>query len=125
MTEDKEQAAFVQWFRQRYPSEAFALRVSMNGLTFPGRGKFGAIMWNKMKAQGLTKGEPDIIILIPAYGYRYLAIEHKALEQAHKLTDEQRDHLLYHASRGALAVETKGLDVLMDLVEDYMQCPDL
>jgi len=120
MTESQEQAKFVKWFRSKYPSEAMALRVSMNGITFGGSGKWGAIMWNKMKAQGLAVGEPDIMICLPSRGFRNLVIEHKALLQQHGITEEQEEHLFWHAARGNLAVLTKGIDNLKELVEEYM-----
>jgi hypothetical protein len=119
MTEQAEQAAFVKWFRRAYKSEARALRVSMAGISFPG-GKWGAIMWNKMKSQGLVKGEPDIAILIPAGKYHGLIIEHKGEGMARKLTDDQAAHLDYHRQHGYMATETRGLEELKSVVEEYL-----
>lgn len=120
MTETEEQIIFVKWFRQRYPGDAKALRTSMNGLTMPGGRKWGAIIWNKMRALGLTVGEPDIIITTPRGGFCGLAIEHKANGQARKITPEQIDHLNYLAGQGYLCVETRGIDLIQQITEDYM-----
>jgi hypothetical protein len=120
VSEAREQAEFVKWFRKSHPQHAKALRASMAGLTFAGGGKWGAIMWNKMKAQGLVKGEPDLAILLPRGGYGALLIEHKGEGMARKLTDEQQEHLEYHNAHGNKAVQTRGLDELKQTVEAYL-----
>lgn len=120
MKESKEQAAFVKWFRRFYPQHAYALRASMAGISFAGGGKWGAIMWNKMKAQGVTKGEPDIALLLSRQGFHSLLIEHKGEGMSRKLTEEQRAHLEYHNEQGNKAVQTRGLEELIKTVEDYM-----
>jgi hypothetical protein len=119
VTEANEQAAFVRWFRKTYPKDAYAMRASMAGL--PRHGKRGAILWNLMTAQGLNKGEPDIAILLPRGGYGALLVEHKAEGQTHKLTAEQEQHIKYHNDSGNLAVQTRGLEQLMQVVRDYME----
>jgi hypothetical protein len=92
----------------------------MAGLSFPG-GKWGAVMWSKMKSQGLVKGEPDIAILLPRGGCGALLVEHKGSGMKREATQEQLDHLEYHNAHGNKAVLTRGLDELMAVVEEYME----
>lgn len=83
----------------------------------------GAIVKNQMKAQGLVYGEPDIVILLPRGGYHGLAIEHKGEGMSRKLTQEQSEHLEYHASEGYKAASTRGLAQLKSVVQEYMDEP--
>jgi hypothetical protein len=117
--EEKEQSEFVKWFRAKHPDLAKGLRVSMAGMKRTGR-RAGAMMWNKMKSLGVTRGEPDIAILIARGGYHSLVIEHKGEGMARQLTDEQQEHLDWHASQGNKAIQTRGLDELKEAVEEYL-----
>ncbi len=116
--EATEQREFVKWFRQVYAEHAPALRVSMAGLSW--HGAKGARMWSQMKSQGVSKGEPDIVILVGMHGHNALVIEHKGANQSHNLTEEQRYHLEYHNRHGNLAIQTRGLDNLKEAVTAYM-----
>jgi len=118
MSESAEQAEFVAWFRRRYPNHVYALRTSMAGV--PRHGRKGAVIWNFMKSQGINRGEPDIAILLPRGGYGSLVIEHKGEGMSRKLTDEQARALAYHEEAGNMAVQTRGLDELISVVEDYL-----
>lgn len=118
MSEQDEQASFVSWFRRVYPKDVFALRASMNGV--PRHGRRGAVIWNYMKGQGCNDGEPDIAILIPRGAYGSLVIEHKGEGMSRKLTEKQAAALAYHEEIGNMAVQTRGLDELISVVEDYL-----
>lgn len=120
MAEATEQARFVNWWKTQYPDYRLALRASMLGTNL-GSGKQGAIMYNKLKSQGAIKGEPDIAILVKRGGYGCLVVEHKGLGMAHKLTEEQEQHLDFHKSIGNKAVQTRGLDDLKNTVREYME----
>jgi len=116
--EAAEQAQFVSWFRAHYPKDVFALRTSMAGV--PRHGRKGAVIWNFMKSQGINKGEPDIALLIPRGCYGSLVIEHKGDGMSRQLTGEQAQALAYHEEIGNMAVQTRGLDELISVVEDYL-----
>jgi hypothetical protein len=109
----------VKWFRATYPEYAKSLRSSMNGLSR--RGKAGAMMWGMMKALGCTRGEPDFALLLPKGGYGALVIEHKGDNQAHKLSDDQREHLEYHESIGNCAVSTRGVEAFKAAITAYLE----
>jgi hypothetical protein len=92
----------------------------MAGLSFPGGRKWGAIMWSKMRSQGLTEGEPDLAILLSRGGYGALVIEHKGDGMSRQLTEKQKQHLDFHNANGNKAVQTRGLDELKAVVEEYL-----
>jgi hypothetical protein len=117
--ESKEQAEVIKWFRAEYPEYAKSLRSSMNGL--PRHGRQGAVLWNIMKQQGCTKGEPDFALLLSKGGFGALVIEHKAEGQPHKLTDEQQEHLDYHIGIGNCAVSTKGIEAFKAVIVAYLE----
>lgn len=120
MTETEEQQLFTKWFVERWPEHAKSLRVSMNGLKFRSR-RTGSMMWNFMKSVGVQPDEPDIVLLIPKGGHPYFVSEHKAAGQPHKLTEGQQEHLDYHQGLGAVAVSTRGLEMLKTAVTVYME----
>lgn len=119
MSESREQAEVVKWFRDKWPEHAMSIRPSMNGIYKHGRA--GAKLWNQMKALGASKGDPDIAILLPKGGYGAFVAEHKAADGSHSVTAEQSAAIEYHNAIGNCAVSTRGTDALKAAITSYME----
>jgi len=119
VSESDEHKAIVRYFRATWPQHALALRVSANGVH---RGKGLAAMRRiaKEKAHGFVTGEADIAILLPRRGYGCLLIEHKADEAIKGATAAQMEYITYHNANGNCACVTKGLDMAVAAINQYM-----
>jgi len=95
--EHKEQAALIQWrdyAMQTIPELKMLFAIPSGGIR-PGKkviGKNGKVKWisvegKKLKAEGVTKGVPDLFLAIPRGSHHGLFIEMKAA--GNKCTDEQ------------------------------------
>ena len=69
--ESKIQQACVSWFRLQYP------RLALNLFSVPNGGARRRIEGAIMKAEGVTKGVADLLLLFPAKHYHGLCIEMK------------------------------------------------
>ena len=115
-----EQRDLIAWFKAQWPEHTQAIRCSMNGLNLGG-GRKASIMVKQMQAQGMIKGEADLIFAVPRGAYGALVLEHKAEGSPHKLTDLQTDYLKYHTSVGNCAVSTRGIAAAKAAIETYMK----
>ena len=107
LTEHEVQREFVKWFRQTFAGvRIFAIP---NGGY---RGKFAAM---KLKAEGVSKGVPDLFC--PEL---YLWIEMKR-EKGGIVAPEQRDWLNYLNSIGYTAIVARGLDDAKAQVTEHTQ----
>ena len=96
-SEHLEQAMLVSWFRKNYHPEHRIFSI-------PNGGARSAMSGMAMKAEGLTKGVPDLFI--PSIK---LFIELKKVKGG-KLSVEQKDWLYYLNSIGYIAIECKGFE---------------
>lgn len=119
MREAEEQRLIIAHFRTAYPQYAHCLRVSMSGLNY-GSGKRGAILAKHVRTQGVEEGEADIAILVPRGGYGSLLIEHKSDEAMRGATAAQLEYIRRHNESGNLARVTKGVDMAIALIDEYM-----
>ena len=118
-TEDDEQKEIVSWFREKWPQYANSLRMSQSG-GYRGSGRKGAIRTARLTAMGAVTGESDIAILLPRGGFGSLLIEHKAGEAIRGATEKQLDYIRYHNAVGNCACVTKGVDMAMAAINQYM-----
>jgi hypothetical protein len=118
MSESQEQAAYIEWFRLKYPRQALSLRVSQSG-GFKGKGQAGAIRMKQAKLQGVIQGESDIAILIPKGGSGCMLIEFKT--KTGKATQAQLDYIDYHNEIGNTGVICYGLDAAMTATVAYLE----
>lgn len=123
VTEAEEQKAIVLWFRTKYPKYAMSLRASQSG-GFKGKGRRGAIRMSEIKAMGGVTGESDLQIALPRGVYGSLFIEHKAEGAAHKATESQLAYIDYHNKHGNCAVVTRGIDMAIKAIDQYMGLPE-
>ena len=123
MSETQEQATIVAWFRLQYPQHVLSLRVSQSG-GFKGKGSRGAIRMSQIKAQGGVTGESDIAILLKRGDFGCLLLEHKADDAVKGATSAQLEYIRYHNAIGNCACVTKGVDMGIAAIKQYMELPN-
>lgn len=103
-SEHDEQKAFVAWFQLQYPKvRLFAI---------PNGGDRNPIVAAKLKAEGVSKGVPDIFI--PEW---HLFIEMKR-KKGGRLSSEQKDWIAYLESVGYTCHVCKGANAAMSICND-------
>ena len=88
-----------------------------NGIFLKDRKTAHRIM-NKMKAEGLKTGLPDILIFEPRGGFNGLMIELKS--KTGKTSDDQKKWIKALNDRGYKALVCKGLDSAINSLETYL-----
>jgi hypothetical protein len=95
-SEEVEQARFIKWTHKR------EVRALMPGLVWmfhsPNGGKRDAVVGGQMKAMGVKKGVPDLLMPVAATDYKGLAIEMKST--IGRTTPEQEDWLNHLTEQG-------------------------
>jgi hypothetical protein len=81
LSESVTQQHFIQWLKLQYPS-LYAVTAA-----FPNQGKRSYANASRMKAEGLKKGMPDVVIFHPEKLYHGMFIEFKSGKG--KLSPEQ------------------------------------
>ena len=111
--EHKEQTTLMRWLKLQHPA-AYALTFAVpNGAnTSPRQGA-------RMKAEGLKKGVPDLMMLYPRHGFHGLCLEYKTLKG--RPSKEQLEWLTALGDQGYRAVLCKGLDAAMAEINDYLK----
>jgi hypothetical protein len=104
-TEDEEQAAFVQWFRLKWPD----VRI----FAIPNGGKQAWITAKRMKATGRSPGVPDLNI--PAWE---VWVEMKR-QKGGSLSDDQKDWHEYLRGLGHTVFVAKGAEEAKKIVEHH------
>lgn len=112
MAEHDEQVAVVQWFDMQYPALSGRLFAVANG------GARHIRVAVKLKAEGVRKGVPDMLLLEPRNGFHGLAIELKA--KGGRLTKEQADWLQWLSERDYFAVVCVGAEAAIDTIKGYL-----
>jgi hypothetical protein len=111
--EDDIQAAIVRWFDLQHPEIRGRLHHSPNG------GQRNVATAARLKAQGVRRGFPDLILPVRRGGMPGLAIELKSPKG--RLTAEQTDWLDFLAQQGWLAVCCVGFDAAKDTISGYLK----
>jgi len=107
LSEHYEQATFVAWFRQTYPS----VRI----FAIPNGGSRSRTQGAKLKLEGVTPGVPDLFI--PAW---MLWIEMKR-SVGGRLSAEQKDWITYLQSVGHCAIVCAGCNDAQEKVRSYIE----
>lgn len=102
-TEHEEQKDVIQWFDLQYPALKGRLAAVPNG------GQRHVVVGAKLKAEGVRKGFPDLMLLTPAGGYSGLIIEMKRVKGG-SVSAEQADWLAWLAEQGFKTAVCKGAD---------------
>jgi hypothetical protein len=120
MSEADEQAALIAWARLmqgQYP-ELRWLHSIPNGAHLYGDEKRRAQQMNKLKAQGLLKGIPDLHLPVARDGYHSLYIEMKY--DRNKPSEEQEEVLNGLAEEGNLAVACWSAEEAIQVIIEYL-----
>ncbi len=107
------QQGCVRWFRYRYPRHSGMLISVPNGVA--NSPTQGAIR----KAEGMTAGVADLLLLLPAQGYSMLAIEMKS--ETGVQSQRQKDWQHEAEKHGIRYEVVRSLDEFMYLVEPYIR----
>ena len=104
-SEHEEQREFVQWFRQTYPSTLI--------FAIPNGGARSPATASRLKAEGVTKGVPDLFI--PCWE---LWIEMKRVKGG--VTSPEQDMMhLYLRSVGYKVIVAKGFEDAQEQIKDF------
>lgn len=109
------QRACVRWFRYQYPDHATMLFAVPNG---GGRSRVEAAI---MKAEGVTAGVSDLILLEPRHGYGALCIEMKTESKTSRQSPSQKDWQAQTEKAGNKYVVIRTFEQFMETVNEYMQ----
>lgn len=122
MSETAHQKELVKWFSANYPEIKSLLFSIPNGANFsgaPDKRKFGQI--NKLKAEGMKSGVPDLMLALPFNGYAGLFIEMKDQGKTKcSVSKEQAAYLEALTAAGYFAVWAAGFEVARDVIIGYL-----
>lgn len=126
MNEHTEQARVIEWARTNefICPELCMLFSTLNGIPLLGiNGRMRAIIINRMKAEGMKNGVPDLLFFVARKGYHGLVIEMKVNDN--KPSKEQTSWLDKMHEQGYLAVACWGADESKQVIADYLDRKDL
>jgi len=112
-TEHDEQKAVIKWFDLQYPALRGRLAAVPNG------GQRNKIVAAKLKAEGVRKGFPDLMLLTPRGGYYGLIVEMKREKDSYA-TAEQKDWLVWLNAQGFFAVVCNGFEEARVVIKNYL-----
>lgn len=113
-SEHEHQVMLIKWFDMRYKEHRGRLFAIPNG------GQRNVIVAAKLKAEGVRKGIPDLMLPIPKAGNHGLFIELK--KEKGRATPEQYDWLEYLTENGYFAILCRGFDEAKLAIINYLEC---
>jgi len=122
MTEHDEQVAVVNWARLnigRFPALEW-LHAIPNGAQFGKERRLAIIQAQKLKAEGLLPGVPDLFLPLPARGYHGFYIEMKRPGNLRGVRDGQSDYMAYAESVGYLCQVHDTAESAIEALEWYL-----
>lgn len=117
--ESELQRECVKWFRAMYPEDALMLFAVPNG---GGRSRIEAGI---MKAEGVTAGVADLLLLEARGGYGSLCIEMKTRDKASKQRPSQKAWQDASERAGNRYVVVRSFEAFRALVSEYMGLPPI
>ena len=116
-TERQEQIGLIRWARLRAIKEP-----ALNMLISVPNGGFALdlVAGAKLKAEGLAKGFPDLLLLYPSRQYHALAIEMKR-RHGGAVRPEQRDWHERLRSAGYAVCVVRGAQEAISAIESYLR----
>lgn len=109
------QRAFVAWFRLQFPDYALNLTSVPNG---GARRKVEAAI---MKAEGMTAGAADLLLLVPRGGYGAMGIEFKTTQKDSRQSPAQKRWQEAFERVGNKYVIVRTFDEAVEAVKNYLQ----
>ncbi|MBQ3812871.1 MAG: VRR-NUC domain-containing protein [Bacteroidales bacterium] len=116
-TESDLQRTCVAWFRAQYPKDELMLFAVPNG------GGRSAIEAGIMKAEGVTAGVADLLLLEARGGWGCLCIEMKTKKKWSRQRDSQKAWQEATERAGNRYVVCRTLEEFQTVVADYMGLP--
>lgn len=111
--EHRIQCACVRWFAYQYPQYDGLLFAVPNG---GHRDKVTAAM---MKAEGVTAGVADLLLLVPSKGHHALCIEMKT--EKGRQSPEQKAWQKKAENQGYKYVVCRSLGQFIEIINNYLQ----
>lgn len=111
------QKTCVAWFRAQYPDHALMLFAVPNG---GGRSRTEAAI---MKAEGVTAGVADLILLESRGGHGSLCIEMKTCDKSSRQSASQKAWQKAAEDAGNKYAVVRSFDEFRALVDEYMDLP--
>ncbi len=108
------QKSFVTWFRLQFPEYALTLTSVPNGGL---RGKREAGI---LKAEGMTAGAADLLLLVPRGGYGALGIEFKTTEKSIRQSPAQKRWQEAFEKAGNKYAIARTFDEAVEVVKNYL-----
>lgn len=105
------QAACVEWFRYQFPRYASLLFAVANG------GSRNPIEAKNLKAQGVTPGVADLILLVPSGRYHGACIELKS--EKGRMSTAQMQWLKSAGEQGYYVTACWGFDEFVEVIHEY------
>lgn len=118
-TEHQEQKAVIRWFNAQHKPLKGRLIAVPNGAHLAGSQAQRSAKMNKMKAEGLSPGFPDLFLPVSRGGFHGLAIEMKRLKGS-TTSKEQAEWLEWLPTQGYMAVLCKGADAAIETIKGYL-----
>ena len=109
------QKAFVTWFRLQFPEYALNLTSVPNG------GLRGKRESGILKAEGMTAGAADLLLLVPMGGYGALGIEFKTMEKSSRQSQAQKRWQEAFEKAGNKYAIARTFDEAVEVVRNYLQ----
>lgn len=113
LTEEQEQGLLHQW-SLRHPDERLKLLFAI-----PNGGQRNAIVGAKLKATGVKKGVPDLLLPVANKTHHGLFIELKRIKGA-STSPEQKAWIAKLNEQGYMAVVCRGFEEAKKTIEDYL-----
>lgn len=113
-TEHEEQKAVIKWFDLQHAEHRGRL------LAIPNGGERNVVVAAKLKAEGVRKGVPDLLLPVARNGFHGLWIELKRTKGS-GLSAEQSQWIEYLTGQGYMAVICKGADAARETISGYLR----
>lgn len=111
--EETLQESCVKWFDFVYPDLKLLLHHS------PNEGRRSVIEGTHLKASGMRKGFPDLVLLMPSGAYHWLAMEFKS--EKGRPTEEQKEYADYLTTHGVLHKYIRTFTEFEELIKEYVK----
>lgn len=120
-SEHQLQVSCVKWFRYAYPKLSMLLFAVPNGAMLNGTKLQRIKQWNKLKAEGATKGVSDLILLVGSGDFHGLCIEMKTTANHSKQSKEQKLFEKAVISQGFGYVVPRTFTEFKEVVTNYLE----
>lgn len=115
------QVTCVKWFRLKYPKLKLLLFSIPNGAVLAGNKMQRIRQWNKLKAEGVTKGVSDLILLVSSGELSGLCIEMKTTAKHSKQSKEQKQFEEQVINQGFGYAMPRTFDEFRDVIDNYLE----